>query len=135
MLGGAFSGRRFRGNGMATSIPSQIVQVVHPVQRNPDRTDNLDTTDITNTQRARLRALWAVRPVGVRVSLGASIVLQIAASWKPPYALSSKLRQLAGNSLLDRGLARGGDRQDQPGIWGGLATGSEDLPELEECQR
>ena len=112
-----------------------IVQIVQPVLRNLCRTDNLDTTDITNTQRARLRARYGVNRVGARLSPGASKVLQIAAFWKPPYALSSKLRQLAGNSWLDRGLARGGHRQDQPGIWGGLATGSEDLPELEECQR
>jgi hypothetical protein len=39
--------------------------------RKPFRTANLDPTDTTNTPLARLRALWGVSPVGVRVSLGA----------------------------------------------------------------
>jgi hypothetical protein len=60
-----------RGNTLATSTPLQIVQIVHPVRRKPSRTDNLETTDTTNTLCARLRALSGVSRVGVRVSLGA----------------------------------------------------------------
>jgi hypothetical protein len=66
------------GNALATSTPSQIVQIVRPVRRNPPRPDDLDITDTTNTQRARLRALWTVWSVGVRVSLGALASIRVS---------------------------------------------------------
>ena len=76
-------GRPPPARGMGALTPWQHRGNIHRVSNRPDRprnpapADDLDTTDTTSAPPARLRALWGVSPVGVRVSLGALKTLLI----------------------------------------------------------